>query len=250
MMLLDIVLTVSESKRLIAKAVAAMPAVSHSLANGTIAVPTGSTNSYVVEELTGEKIDKTTFMSGSTLPANVSPAGLLSRNLPDLVLVRGMRVNTTAVDALNDMQAGDIFIKGANALHYETRSVGILIGHPTGGTIGAAIGTIVARRITWVAPVGLEKNIATTPDEVAEFMNDAETDCSVASLWPLKPSELVTEIEALRILAGVDSMQSAAGGLAGAEGATRLVARGTPDQIAAVKHLLDSIHGEPPFVRR
>jgi len=44
-------------------------------------------------------------------------------------------------------------------------------------------------------------------------------------------------------------MQSAAGGLAGAEGAVRLVARGTAEQIGRVTELADAVHGEPPFVR-
>jgi len=248
-MIFETVLTVSESKRLIAKAVAAMPAIRNALSTGTVAVPTGSTNGYIVEELTGEKIDKPKFVTGATLPANVPRDGLLSRDLPDLVLVRGRSVMIPAVDAIKDMKAGDVFIKGANALHYESRTAGILIAHPTGGTIGATIGTIISRRITLVVPVGLEKNIAAPPADVARFMR-GERDGSATSLWPIQPNELVTEIEALKILTGVEAMQSGAGGLAGAEGATWLVVRGTHQQIEDAKRLLDSIHGEPPFIRR
>jgi hypothetical protein len=248
-MLCEIVLTVSESKRLIAKGVAALPAVRKALANGTVAITPGSTNAYVVEEVTGTRIEKRKFVTGATLPAGTSRDGLLSRELPDVVLRNGRPVDgLSATDAVKEMGPGDVFIKGANALHYESGRVGVLIGHPTGGTVGAAIGSIVARRITWIVPIGLEKCVAEPIEDVYAFMtSDRESDGPVASLWPAE-AQVVTEIEALETLTGVEAMQSAAGGLAGAEGAVRLVARGTPDQIKAVRSLIASIHGEAPLV--
>ena len=124
-----------------------------------------------------------------------------------------------------------------------------MIGHPTGGTIGATIGTIIARRITLVVPVGLEKCIAHSIERAAAFItSDAECASPLPSLWPVE-GEIVTEIEALKFLTGVEAIQSAAGGLAGAEGAVRLVARGTREQIAKVVELADAVHGEPPFVQ-
>ena len=47
------VLTVAESKRLIAKAVAQMPIVKNALANGMVIIIKGTTNRYVAEEITG-----------------------------------------------------------------------------------------------------------------------------------------------------------------------------------------------------
>ena len=48
-------LTVSESKRLIAKGVAAADFVQRAMKEGTLAVGSGSTNGYVVEEITGQE---------------------------------------------------------------------------------------------------------------------------------------------------------------------------------------------------
>ncbi len=248
-MLSEIVLTVSESKRLIAKGVASMPAVKKALAGGTVAIATGSTNAYVVEEITGSHIEKTKYMTGATLPSGVSREGLLSRQLPDVVLKHGQPAeNASAAEAVKHMGAGDVFIKGANALHYETSRAGVLTGHPTGGTVGAVIGTIIARRIRLVIPVGLEKCVAEPIEDVSAFIRaDSEGGNSVPSVWPLD-GEIITEIEALKILTGVDAMHSAAGGLAGAEGAVRLVMRGSREQIEQVAELANCIHGEPPFV--
>jgi hypothetical protein len=246
-MIIEISLTVAESKRLIAKGIAAMPAVRKALADGTVVVATGSTNGYCIEEITGQAIAKPRYMTGATLPFGVGREGRLSRDVPDFVLKNGEpQDGVGSKDAVEDMRAGDVFIKGANALHYPTRRAGVLIGHPTGGTVGATLGTIIARRIRLIVPVGLEKCVAQPLEDVCEFMM-SDSECTGPSLWTL-PGEVVTEIEALRILAGVDVVQSAAGGLAGAEGAVWLALRGTPDQIDAAKKVIDTVHGEPPFV--
>jgi hypothetical protein len=248
-MLYEVSLTVAESKRLVAKGVAALPAVRQALKNGTVAIATGSTNGYVVEEVTGRSIEKPKYMTGATLPSGVDRGGLLSREVPDVVLRNGKPVeNLATTDAVKDMGVGDVFMKGANALHYETRRAGVLIGHPTGGTVGAILGTVTARRITLIVPVGLEKCVAQPLEDVHVMLHsDPEARGSVPSLWPLN-AEVVTEIEALKILTGVDAVQSGAGGLAGAEGAVWLLLRGTEKQIEDAETLLESVRGEPPFV--
>jgi hypothetical protein len=247
-MLFQTSLTVSESKRLIAKGVAAMPEVKAALADGTIAIATGSTNGYCVEEITGEPMEKNKYMTGATLPSGVGRKGVLSREVPDVVLKQGQPVEgVTSTGALADMGPGDVFIKGANALHYETKRAGVLIGHPTGGTVGAALGTIVSRRITFICPVGLEKAVGQPLEKAHEFIK-SDPDAKGPSLWVL-PAQVVTEIEALKILTGADAMQTGAGGLGGAEGCVWLAIRGTEDQVAAAKALIESVQGEPPFVQ-
>ena len=47
----QVVLTVAASKRLIARAVAAHPAVQTALRSGTIVIIAGTTNGYIAEEL-------------------------------------------------------------------------------------------------------------------------------------------------------------------------------------------------------
>lgn len=248
-MLAQVVLTVAESKRLIAKGVPATPSVKSALAEGTVAVATGSTNAYVVEELLGEPIEKNRYMTGATLPAGVERGGLLSRDVPDLVLRNGEPVEgASATGAVQDMGPGDVFVKGANAIHYESGRAGLLIGHPTGGTLGATIGTIIARRIHLVVPVGLEKNVVQPIEDLYDAIS-SDLDYDGPTMWPFD-GELVTEIEAVETLTGARAMQLAAGGLAGAEGAVRLLIAGDRDEVEAALALVESVHGEPPFVTR
>jgi hypothetical protein len=238
-------LTVAEGKRLIARGVAQSDFVRHAMDEGTLAIGSGTTNGYVVEEITGERFDRKTFVTGRTLPQGYDgPA--MSYTHPDLVIRKGERLNIKVAEALEEMGPGDVFVKGVNAINYQRRQAGVLIGHPTGGGVGAAMGRIVARRICYLHPVGLEKDVSADLDEVAsELCSDPEGKGS--TLWVV-PGVIFTEIEALHVLAEVEVMPVAAGGIGGAEGAVWLAVYGDKDQLDEAQAALDAVRGEPPFV--
>jgi hypothetical protein len=242
----DLVLTVAQSKRLIAKGVAQYGPVQEALANGTVAIAKGGTNAYVVEEILGKPIEKHRYVHGQVLPRGVSRDGLLAADVPDVVLVKGEQVDgLSGTDAVAEMKAGDVFIKGANALNYAAGIAGLLVGHPTGGTLGAVVGTLVARRIRLLIPVGLEKE---TPSDIIEASQQLELGGgSGPSLWPMQ-GDIFTEVEALRVLCGVDAVPIGAGGVAGAEGAVWLACFGDAEEIDAVDALAEALEDEPPFV--
>jgi len=146
--------------------------------------------------------------------------------------------------ALAEMGPGDIFVKGANALNYGLGVAGVLIGHPTGGTVGAALGTIIARRIHLLVPVGLEKEVGWEITDASQRL--VEEEGSGPSLWPLQ-GDIFTEIEALEWLFGVQAVPIAAGGVAGAEGAVWLACFGTPEQVEKVQALAEELAAEPPL---
>ena len=82
---------------------------------GTLAIGSGSTNGYVVEEITGERFDKKAFVTGRTLPSRYE-APKLSYKHPDLVIRKGKRLDIKASEALADMGPGDVYAKGVNAI--------------------------------------------------------------------------------------------------------------------------------------
>jgi len=242
-------LTVSESKRLIAKGVVGLPEVRSALTSGMIAVGTGSTNGYVYEELLGTRIDLTAFRSGLILPSSKSATdypNLASKTLPDLVLRDGRPVaDLDRFSAVTEMGRGDVFIKGANALSPDRRVAAVLIGSQNGGTVGGTLGHILGKGITLVVPVGLEKLVCDDLMESAQRL--LEPDAGGPRLAPL-PGKVVTEIEALETLTGVGARQIAAGGVGGAEGGVWLLVEGSDDQVERTRALIDEIHGEPPWV--
>jgi len=239
-------LTVSESKRLIAKGVAQADFVRRAIDEGTLAVGSGTTNGYVIEEITGERFDKTQFVTGRTLPANYA-GPKPSYSAPDLVIRKGERLDVKAPDALADMGPGDVFIKGVNALNYERRQAAVLIGHPTGGNVGGAIGTVMARRICYLHPVGLEKSVSVDLVEAADRVN-RDADGKGPTLWVV-PGRIFTEIEALQTLAGVEAVPVGAGGIGGAEGAVWLALFGDAGDLGKAEAAIESVRGEPPFIQ-
>jgi len=244
---IETVLTVAESKRLIAKGVKELEVVKRALRDGMVTVAMGTTNTYVAEELSGQRVAKFSYTTGLTLPgvSSESPGMDISKR-PAVVLRRGKLVEGLSVDdSVGELKAGDVFIKGANALNYREKVAGILVGHPTGGTIGNAIGTLIARKVHLVIPVGLEKCI---PFDIIELSRQIPVapEADVTSLFPVT-GLIVTEIEALETLADVRAVQVAAGGVAGAEGSVRLQIEGENREIEKIEQILDRIYGEEEF---
>jgi len=248
-MLTQVVLTVAESKRLIAKGVAAHPLVRRALQAGTVIIARGSTNGYVAQEILGEPLDKLAFLTGHTLPRGYKGSRPRPEGIPEIVIREGKVFPGVSLgEAVAGLKAGDVVIKGANALDYDRRVAGILVGHPEGGTIGAVLPTVIARKAHLVTPVGLEKlvgsDLTATSRLIAEGALDAE---AVPALWVLDAAVIVTEIEALELIAGVSCRHLASGGIGGAEGAVRLLISGERQGVDEARRLLDSISGEPSF---
>ncbi len=244
----QVVLTVSESKRLIARGVAQLDSVKKKRQEGIIVLCNGSTNAYIYEELTGEKIEKRNYVTGGMAPAHV---GRSWRVKPEksLVLVDGAPDPTLdRFSALEEMERDDIYIKGANALNYRAGVAGITIGSPTGGTIGRALGPIIGKKLHLLIPVGLEKEVPFDLEEAGRLCAESDEHLGrVFSLWPVR-GHIYTEIEALKTLCGVDTVPVAAGGLAGAEGGVRLLLRGEEAPLQKAVDLVKEVQGETPAI--
>ena len=148
-------------------------------------------------------------------------------------------------------------MKGANALDYKNKMAAVDIVDPAGGTTGITMPFIVARKAHLVIPVGLEKLVAGDVVDLTLKMREpmesltapgqsAISGNMIPSMW-LLTGEIVTELEAIKILTGATAFQSSAGGISGAEGGVWLVFRGTREQVSAALKLVQSIKGEPPY---
>ena len=254
------VLTVSEAKRLIGKAVAQMPIVKNALENGMIIVIKGTTNAYVAEELTGKKPEHAAFVTGRIEPEKGAKYLLEAKPVNHLVLEKGKILDIPLPEAAKKLKMGDVVIKGGNALDYKNKTAAVDILDPFGGTTGITMPIVVARKVHLIIPIGLEKLVAGEVVDLTLKMREpvemlpAPAGRSKAkfpghlipSMW-LLTGEIVTEIEAIKILTGATAFQSSAGGISGAEGATWIVFRGTRDQVKKTLELANSIKGEPPY---
>ena len=251
------VLTPAESKRLIGKAVAALPEVKHAQKNDDVLIGHGSTNVYVAEEILGkekvaELLDRNTYLSGLVVRGTLCST-LAKEKGPILLLKKGELVPPaeTLSEILRDFGRDAVFIKGASAVDPKGNA-GVFMAHPEGGTIGWAMGTILARGIRLIVPVGLEKLVASVEKAVISCGQQTLdfTHGLKVGMMPLTGAKVITEIEALQILAGVDSIHVGSGGTSGTEGAVVLVAEGEKAKVEAAIRIVATVKGEPALQSR
>lgn len=247
MKLEQFVVTSSMGKRLIGRGMAAHPAVRAALADRTLVIVAGTTNGYVAEEIlaaTGqsEGFTRRGFRRGVTTPPGASaPAAEFGG---DVVLVGGVwQKGKEIFDVADGLTAGDVVLKGANALSLEAGKAAVYIGHPRAGTIGATLPAVYGRRVRLIVPVGLEKRIVGGLDEIAAAVNAPEAEGP--RLLPM-PGEVFTELTAIELLTGAKAFLVAAGGVYGAEGCLWIAATGSDAQVRAAGELIASVAAEPP----
>jgi hypothetical protein len=99
-----------------------------------------------------------------------------------------------------------------------------------------------------IIPVGLEKMIPSVI-EAAQHSSIYRFKYSMglpAKLMPVPTGKVITEIQALAILAGVRAYHLASGGVGGSEGAVVLAIEGDEDGVEKAFDLIKSMKGEPP----
>ena len=111
-MRIQVTLTSSESKRLIAKGVKALPSVQKALVDKHIIVAGGTTNSYVLDELLGEKIEKKSRYTVGIVTKGETGETDVEGRIPPFVIENGKAMDRDFhwKDYLPELKAGDIFI--------------------------------------------------------------------------------------------------------------------------------------------
>ncbi len=244
-----IVLNPSESKRLIARAVAKLPEVRHALEEGRLIIGHGTTNAFVAEELLGESVPKWRYAAGVIADGRLDVTENESR-LPPFAMKQGKPFGSDWVELLKEFGREDVFIKGGNAIDPEG-NVGVLLGSDVGGTVGQISGIVAARGAHLIAPVGLEKLV---PDvvEAARHCGIAATDVTdglPSGMAVLPAARVVTELDAFEGLFGVGAWHIASGGIAGSEGSVTIAIEGPADAVKRAFEYTGSLASEEPVGR-
>jgi hypothetical protein len=249
-MLAEVVLTPSESKRLIGKAVASMEVVKEAFRSGLIIIVRGTTNSYVAEEILKKPIEKERYARGIVVPGMLSHLSD-EESIPDIIIEKGkVRKDLNFEEAVKMLKSGDVLIKGANALDQDGIT-GVFLAHAPssdGGTSGRFLGTVVGRGVNFIIPISLEKLIPISIREVVTQVS-SKVDLFMGAAVSVMPTmgKVVTEILAFKILTGVEAINVGAGGVDGAEGARIFLLKGDDKNVTKAFNLVQSIKGEPPF---
>lgn len=242
----SVVLTPSESKKLIGKAIAKKKEVETAMNNAYVILCEGTTNIFVAKELFGIDIDCANFTSGMNISRVLCNSDRTIRGNFPLVAYKGKLVDTPYEEAISDFHKDTVIIKGGNAIDSDG-FVGIIISGYTGGSTGKIIGISVSQGIRVICPIGLEKTISSVPC-AARYTGGKLFDYSMGcdyGLFVLAHADIVTEIQAINILSGATTIHVASGGIDGSEGAVVLSINGTEDEVGKAVTIIEGIKGEP-----
>jgi hypothetical protein len=242
-----VVLNPAASKRLIGKAVAALPEVKNAYKNGRLSISTSSTCKFVVDELTGQTVEAYRYCVGMVAGGMLSSSVVEDRDRPRF-LVKGELQQMEALPFFDTFEKGDVVIKGGNAVDPEGNA-GVLAANNQGGTIGGILSFLSVRGIPLIMPVGLEKSIGSVIDASTGWGQLTQSRTMGLNIWlyPVTSGLVVTEIEALGILAGVAVRHVASGGIAGSEGAVVLLIEGDTKGVEKAWNIVQSVKDEPPI---
>ncbi|MCW3136733.1 MAG: hypothetical protein N2V77_07355 [Canidatus Methanoxibalbensis ujae] len=241
-------LTPSEGKKLIAMGIRRMEEVRHALKSGIVVISQGTTNAFVAEELLEELRDESAVVMRDRFAAGVVTAKALcsvpkEERQREIVIREGKVTEECLEDVIDDMTASDVFLKGANALDASGEVAGIFLGHPFGGTIGTAIGVIMARGVNFIIPVGLEKTIPFSINEASRRLGGGRVRRATGMPVGLMPvcGKIVTEVTALKILGADDAFPIGAGGVNYGEGSVVICVECSAERLDALMDLIVKI---------
>jgi hypothetical protein len=244
----QVTLTPAEGKRLIAKAISCMDSVQKAYREGTLIIATSTTTAYVAEELMGKEINKGMFTAGVVTKEGASITKADGRYKHYVFEKGALKECTTPelVPYLARMGPDDVMIKGANAID-PFGAAGILLAGSGGGTIGTAWGHLIRNGAQLIIAAGLEKLVPGPLDGVAPMMGTEVIDKAMG--WKcgmmVVQGQIITEMEAMKLLFGVDVIPVAGGGIDGAEGCKIFLLGGPDENVELAYKVLSEIKGEP-----
>ncbi|MBF0158349.1 MAG: hypothetical protein HQL58_02385 [Magnetococcales bacterium] len=229
-----VVLQPEQSAALIGQAVAMLPQVIQRRQQGCMVIVGGSTTRHVVRYLLGEDPGRDSFAIGCIQHGRLGETDAGQRGPGAYLIQEGVVTRGWPGPLLSQFNKGDLYIKGANAVDAMGHSA-ILMGSPTGGTIGAAWSILMARGGELIVPVSLRKQIPSVM-AVAGKLGHGRVDRVMGSPVGYMPipagfATVVTEIDAFRSLYQITATLVASGGWDDCAGALVFHLSGSATQV-------------------
>jgi len=251
-----VTLTPEESKRLIAKAIVQMEVVHKARKDGIIGLARCSSCGYIVEELTGRKMDNIMRYCSGYITGPGSCAVLNTEQGKLLVLYHGQEkwlhyTEGNILKFIDEMDQDDVIIKSGNVID-PSGQVGTLVAHPSGGEAGYYLPYILAKGIHLIVPTLISKSIPFPLSRLLASLGTSRvrvdrTHGIVCGMIPL-PGTVVTELDAIRLLSGAEALPIGLNGLGTGKGSVTLLVEGPEKEVDTAWEIINSIKGEPPLI--
>jgi hypothetical protein len=165
--------------------------------------------------------------------------------MDELIIRKGKRIDLDEGDLPASLSAGDVVIKGGNALD-PWGNVGVLMASRTAGTAGRYYSLALARGVDVVIPISLQKAVHTPINDIAREMGSDRIDLCMGLPSGMHPlvGRVVTEVGALEMLFPVQATQIASGGTGKGAGSVSLLITGQETAVRAAFSMVQSLAGE------
>ena len=241
------VLTPAEARRLIAKAVIQSPAFQRAWKGAYVLLAGGTTNAFIAQEL-GYDVEPGLCTVGTSTSGLLCVTEPSSRKSFPNVFYKGQPVEKTIPEALQDFHADTVIIKGANAFDLDGH-VGVITSGFNGGTVPNFIGYMTSKGLKWICPVGYEKMVPSVPAASKALGGAMHIDISLGAdpgLYCLSGADILTEVEAIKMMFNCEAKVVCAGGIGGNEGAHYWAVDGQEADVKTmVEYIEENIKGEP-----
>lgn len=218
-------ISVNCGKWLIAKAVLSIPEVKYALKYGKVILKGGTTVSCIAEELLGIKLR----ISGRVTRRG-TVCSFKESNAPHCVIIENntwQNIDDSFLEMALKLGSKDVFITGANAIDMEGNTA-MMAGIPGGGDPGMFIVGLKDKGPKIIIAAGLEKLIPGKISDIIDRVSRKDCDFSMGMAIELIPvhGQVITEVEALKIITGARVTVIGCGGIDGAEGSTIVLVEG------------------------
>ncbi len=229
----QIFLSVNAAKWLIAEAISRRPEVQTALENGTLILKGGTTTSCLSAILTGSHLR----LCGR-VTCRGAVANLKESSNPHTVLLsrQGIRsLDGLERDTFLKFGPECVLVTGANLIDC-SGGAALLAGSPGGGSYGAALSAIETEGIRVFIAAGTEKLTSGNISSAVALSQRKHVSASHGMACGLLPlaGEVITELDAISMLAPVKSVLIGKGGIQGAEGGSLIQVWGADRDVDAI----------------
>ena len=250
-----VTLSPGESKRLIAIAIAQSEVVKRAKKEGIIGLARCTSCGFVAEELLGRPLKSLGAYCSGFVVARGACAMQNEYQEKLLVLNKGEETWLDYTEGnvskyIDRMDCNDVIVKSGSVMD-PAGDVGCLVAAPDAGEIGAYLPHILARGITFIVPMTLNKTVAFPLSRIMSSLGISNLDeerCQglLCGMMPM-PGTVVTEIDAIRQLTGAEALPIAVNGIGSGAGAVVLLIEGSKNQVDEAWEITQAIKkkGEP-----
>ena len=240
----QIFLSVNAGKWMIAEAISRREDVQKAFQKGTLVLKAGTTTSCLSALLTGQQLRLCGRMTARGAVAN-----LMESQEPHTALLSSGGIQSLdgrERETFLRLGADGVLVTGANLIDTHGGAA-LLAGSPGGGNYGAALSAVMTEGIRVLIAAGTEK---LTPESVWTAVAGAQRKGVSVSrgmacgLFPLV-GQIITELDAIRMLAPVEAVLIGKGGLFGAEGGSLIQVWGEDENVSAIWNLAEQCSARP-----